>query len=247
MPTAWWRFTANSYNGIEHQETMTEHGPIYTREIGYLAVAQHQCVLVVEGPPTHGHGGNTWEWYVFAMAEGGESGWIPDHFFPLASVGWIPHRHPDLASALTSPLGPVEIMQQQQGILYLGADDAARTWPPPPPPQPLPTARQQNLVVTVAVPEVEFAVDVAVAPDLAVEIAVAEAAAPSGEASGSSSSWAAGAAAWIAVAEAAAPSGEASGSSSSSAAVPATILASIPEVAEEPPRLRDGWTDYFDC
>jgi hypothetical protein len=108
MPS-WWRFVAGEYDGVEHQEIMTDRGVVLCPEHGYLAVTRYEQVLVFEGSLTNGHGGNRFDFYVFAQNVAGHCGWIPDAFVALQDMGEEYHLdvhevgHPDATLAEAVP------------------------------------------------------------------------------------------------------------------------------------------------
>jgi hypothetical protein len=111
MPSScFWRFAAAEYDGVEYTETMSELlGIVFDQEVGYLAVGLLEQVYVDTGTSTHGHGGNRFEFYVWATNQLGYAGWIPDVFAPILAENFviIPQGHPDLVLLAVAATGVV--------------------------------------------------------------------------------------------------------------------------------------------
>ena len=88
-----YRVTAADYDGWEYQESLTAEGIVYTAEAGYLSCLRNQNVLVYLNTVTHGHGGNQFEEYVWAVTypdAWAECGWLPNNFLmEFAGMGFI--------------------------------------------------------------------------------------------------------------------------------------------------------------
>ena len=91
---------------------MGPEGVVYTGEGGYLIVEKHQNVLIWPGTTTHGHGGNKFEEYVWALTNRGLDGWLPVNFrMEFAGMGFIcPEELLEVLPGETTPIaftGPV--------------------------------------------------------------------------------------------------------------------------------------------
>jgi hypothetical protein len=97
-----WRIVAGSYDGLEWRGVLMDRGVVHKPEHGYLAVTQHEQVLVYDGSLAPGHEDNHHAFYVFAQNVAGREGWLPDRFVALGeplAVHTDTDRHPDAVVA----------------------------------------------------------------------------------------------------------------------------------------------------
>lgn len=109
------------YDGLEFMELMTADGVTYQQELGYLPVGAGERVVIWTTSETHGHGGNRFESYCFAMNCMGGQGWIPNEFLddlgePLATTS------PAVADESVEPVATADWLETDEAGEATGQD-----------------------------------------------------------------------------------------------------------------------------